>query len=67
MDTHNAEKQRRYRQRQRARGLVLVQAWVTPAQAEVIRRIMVERGEESAEGQRGRERDARNTADRNPT
>ena len=38
----NAEKQRRHRQRLRARGLVLVQAWVTPEQAEIIHRIVVE-------------------------
>ena len=64
----NAEKQRRQRQRLRARGLVHVQGWVTPEQAEAIRRIMGERGEEEwAVGQHGREREARNTADRNPT
>ncbi len=40
----NAEKQRRYRQRLQERGLVHVQGWVTPAQAEAIRRIMEERG-----------------------
>jgi hypothetical protein len=40
----NADKQQRYRQRLRARGLVHVQGWVTPAQAEAIRRIMAERG-----------------------
>jgi hypothetical protein len=40
----NAEKQRRYRQRLQERGLVHVQGWVTPAQAEAIRRIMGERG-----------------------
>ena len=38
----NADKQRRHRQRLRARGLVHVQGWVTPDQAEVIRRIMAE-------------------------
>jgi hypothetical protein len=64
----NAEKQRRYRQRLQARGLVHVQGWVTPGQAEIIRRIMAARGRgEWAEGQRGQEREARNTADRNPT
>ncbi len=39
----NAEKQRRHRQRLKARGLVHVQAWVTPEQAEAIRRIMADR------------------------
>ena len=68
MVSRNADKQRRYRQRLSARGLVHVQGWVTPEQAEIIRRIMAARGrEESAEGRRGRERDARNNADRNPT
>ena len=38
----NADKQQRYRQRLKARGLVNVQGWVTPEQAEVIRRIMAE-------------------------
>ena len=42
MASRNADKQRRYRQRLSARGLVHVQGWVTPEQAEVIRRIMVE-------------------------
>lgn len=46
MASRNAEKQRRYRQRLSARGLVHVQGWVTPEQAEAIRRIMVERGGE---------------------
>ena len=36
----NAEKQQRHRQRLREQGLVQVQGWVTPEQAEVIRRIM---------------------------
>jgi hypothetical protein len=49
MASRNADKQRRYRQRLRARGLVLVQAWVTPEQAEAIRRIMAERGGEAHE------------------
>ncbi|CDI04612.1 hypothetical protein BN873_p10056 [Candidatus Competibacter denitrificans Run_A_D11] len=44
----NADKQQRYRQRLSARGLVHVQGWVTPEQAEVIRRIMAERGWEAA-------------------
>jgi hypothetical protein len=57
MVSRNAEKQHRYRQRLKARGLVHVQGWVTPAQAEAIRRIMAERGGEAlAEGQRGRAR-----------
>ena len=42
MASRNADKQRRYRQRLSARGLVHVQGWVTPAQAEAIRRIMAE-------------------------
>ena len=67
MASRNADRQRRYRRRPSARGLMHVQGWVTPEQAEAIHRIMVERGEELAEGRRGRERDARNTADRNPT
>ena len=41
----NAEKQRRHRQRLSARGLVHVQGWVTPAQAEAIRRILAEGSE----------------------
>ena len=44
MASRNADKQRRYRQRLSARGLVHVQGWVTPAQAEAIRQIMAERG-----------------------
>jgi hypothetical protein len=46
MVSRNAEKQHRYRQRLRARGLVHVQGWVTPEQAEAIRRIMAERAGE---------------------
>ncbi|MFZ1640289.1 MAG: hypothetical protein WAV07_02410 [Candidatus Contendobacter sp.] len=46
MASRNAEKQRRYRQRLSARSLVHVQGWVTPAQAEAIRRLMAERGGE---------------------
>ena len=42
MASRNADKQRRYRQRLRARGLVHVQGWVTREQAEAIRRIMAE-------------------------
>ena len=44
MVSRNADKQRRYRQRLKARGLVHVQGWVTPQQAEAIRRILAERG-----------------------
>jgi len=44
MVSRNADKQRRYRQRLSARGLVHVQGWVTPQQAEAIRRILAERG-----------------------
>ena len=43
----NADKQQRYRQRLSARGLVHVQGWVTPEQAEIIRWIMAERCGES--------------------
>ena len=53
MASRNAEKQRRYRQRLSARGLVHVQGWVTPAQAEAIRRIMAERGGESPDEEPG--------------
>ena len=42
MVSRNADKQRRYRQRLREQGLVHVQGWVTPEQAEAIRRIMAE-------------------------
>jgi hypothetical protein len=42
MVSRNADKQQRYRQRLSARGLVHVQGWVTPAQAEAICRIMAE-------------------------
>jgi len=45
MASRNAEKQRRYRQRLSARGLVHVQGWVMPEQAEVIRQIMAEGSE----------------------
>ena len=41
----NVEKQQRYRQRLREQGLV--QGWVTPKQAEAIRRIMAARGWEA--------------------
>jgi len=50
MASRHADKQRRYRQRLREQGLVHVQGWVTPEQAEVIRRIMAERGWEAAGG-----------------
>ena len=43
MASRNADKQRRYRQRLSAQGLVHVQGWVTPAQAEAIRRLLTER------------------------
>ena len=42
MVSRNADKQRRYRQRLREQGLVHVQGWVTPEQAEAIRRIMAD-------------------------
>ena len=54
MVSRNADKQRRYRQRLSARGLVHVQGWVTPQQAEAIRRIMAERAGETHEGTQGR-------------
>ena len=67
MASRNADQQRRYRQRPSARGLVHGQGWATPEQAEAIRRIMAERaGPASEEGWRGREREARNGANRNP-
>lgn len=47
MTYSNAEKQQRYRQRLREQGRVHVQGWVTPKQAEVIRRIIAERGWEA--------------------
>ena len=46
MASRNAEKQHRYRQRLQERGLVHVQGWVAPAQAEAIRRILAERSED---------------------
>jgi hypothetical protein len=42
MASRNADRQRRYHQRLSARGLVQVQGWVTPTQADAIRRIMAE-------------------------
>ena len=42
MTSRNAD-----RQRLSARGLVHVQGWVTPAQAEAIRQILAERGEDA--------------------
>ena len=56
MASRNADKQRRYRQRLSARGLVHVQGWVTPAQAEAIRRIMAERGGEVPRAEQQAER-----------
>ena len=53
MASRNADKQRRYRQRLQERGLVHVQGWVTPAQAEAIRRIMAERGGDEPPAARG--------------
>jgi len=49
MASRNAEKQRRYRQRLSARGLVHVQGWVTPAQAEGSERGVTPRTEQRAE------------------
>jgi hypothetical protein len=68
MASRNADRQRRYRQRLSARGLVHVQGWVTPAQAEAIRRIMAERaGESPDEEPRGRIRQGRGSgAHQNP-
>ena len=43
MASRNADKQRRYRQRLQERGLVHVQGWVTPTQAEAIRRFLTGR------------------------
>lgn len=60
MASRNADRQRRYRQRQRLkeRGLMHMQCWVTPEQAEAIRRIMAERaGDVLAEGRQGRRRE----------
>jgi hypothetical protein len=54
MASRHADRQLRHRQRLRERGLVQVQGWVTPAQAETIRRIMAERGGEAHEGTQGR-------------
>ena len=48
MASRNAEKQQRYRQRLQERGLVHVQGWATPAQAEAIRRILAERGRDES-------------------
>jgi hypothetical protein len=55
MASSNAEKQRRHRQRLKERGLVQVQGWVTPEQAEAIRRIMAGQATRAA-----RVRDCRN-------
>ena len=43
MASRNADQQRRQRQRLKERGLMHMQGWVTPEQAEAIRRIMAER------------------------
>jgi len=68
MASRHADRQRRYRQRLSARGLVHVQGWVTPEQAEAIRRIMAGRdGESPDEELRGRAREARPNADRDPS
>lgn len=68
MTSRHADRQRRYRQRLSARGLVHVQGWVTPAQAEAIRRSMAERnGEFPDEELRGRARETRSSADRDLT
>ena len=68
MASRHADRQRRYRQRLSARGLVHVQGWVTPQQAEAIRRILAERdGESSDEELRGWAREARSSADRDLT
>ena len=53
MVSRHADKQRRYRQRLREQGLVHVQGWVTPEQAEAIRRIMAERAGEAPPASRG--------------
>jgi hypothetical protein len=68
MASRHADRQRRYRQRLSARGLVHVQGWVTPEQAEAIRRIMAGRdGESPGEEQRGRIRQGRgSSANQNP-
>jgi hypothetical protein len=68
MASRHADRQRRYRQRLSARGLVHVQGWVTPEQAEAIRRIMAGRdGESPDEEQRGRIRQGRGSgANQNP-
>ena len=56
MVSRNADKQRRYRQRLKARGLVHVQGWVTPQQAEAIRRILAERDGDAPPTECGRVR-----------
>ena len=66
MTYSNAEKQRRYRQRLREQGWVQVQGWVTPEQAEVIRRIMAERAGEAHEGTQGRKRETGACFSQNP-
>ena len=59
-------KQRCQRQRLMARGLVHVQGWVTPAQAEAIRQIMAERGGQAHEGPQGRQREPGTRFSQNP-
>ncbi|MFZ1828828.1 MAG: hypothetical protein WAW42_08700 [Candidatus Competibacteraceae bacterium] len=66
MASRHADKQRRYRQRLREQGLVHVQGWVTPEQAEVIRRIMAERAGEAHEGTQGRKRETGACFSQNP-
>ncbi|MDS4059930.1 MAG: hypothetical protein RKP73_15380 [Candidatus Contendobacter sp.] len=62
----NAEKQRRHRQRLKARGLVHVQAWVTPEQAEAIRRIMAERDGNAPHEPLGQQREPETGFSQNP-
>jgi hypothetical protein len=66
MVSRNAEKQHRYRQRLRTRGLVHVQGWVTPEQAEAIRRIMAERAGVAREGSQSRQREPEICFSQNP-
>ena len=66
MASRHADRQRRYRQRLSARGLVHVQGWVTPEQAEAIRRIMAEGGGDGHEGSRGQQREHGTRFSQNP-
>lgn len=66
MASRNADRQRRYRQRLSARGLVHVQGWVTPAQAEAIRRILAEGGGDAHEGPLGQQREPGTCFSQNP-